>query len=89
MTKQLPTRKELCELPNDAMLSPEEATLLMGLKSPVTLARYRRNGDGPTYTRVGGFKVRYSKADVLDWLKSRRFRDRGHELDEAAKRAAA
>jgi hypothetical protein len=81
MNKHLCTRKELLELPDDALLSAKETALLMGLKSHVTLARYRRNGDGPTYTRVGRLKLAYLKADVTDWLKTRRFRDRGHELD--------
>jgi hypothetical protein len=55
----------------------------------LSLARYRRDGGGPVYTRIGKLKIGYAKQDVLDWLKSRRFRDRGHELDTAARYASA
>lgn len=36
-------------------------------KSPTTVARWRRDGTGPTYLKVGG-SVRYRPEDVETWL---------------------
>lgn len=36
-----------------------------------TLANWRSQGDGPTYTKIGG-RVMYRVADVVKWEESRR-----------------
>jgi predicted DNA-binding transcriptional regulator AlpA len=86
--KQRLTRSEVLALPADAVLSEHEVSALTNL-SVMSFRRYRLCGDGPTYLRIGKAKVGYIKSDVLDWLKARRYRDRGHEMDEAAKRQHA
>jgi hypothetical protein len=84
MEKEKLTRSEVLALPADVLLTEREAAILANLKPP-SLRRYRSRGDGPAYVRPGRAKIGYLKADVIEWLKARRFRDRGHELDEAAK----
>jgi hypothetical protein len=38
-----------------------------------TLQRWRMNGTGPTFIKVGHRTLLYRKADVDDWLTARRF----------------
>ena len=45
---------------------PETADLLR--VQPSTLERWRREGTGPTYVRLGGRVVRYRQADLDAWL---------------------
>jgi len=47
-----------------------EAEVAKMLKlSPFTLARLRKNGEGPDYVKVGG-TIRYIKETVHEWVKS-------------------
>ena len=56
-------------LDNLELLTPDE--LAAGLKmSTRTLAKWRCNGRGPLYVRLG-HGVRYRKQDVADWLKAK------------------
>ena len=53
-----------------ALLSTAEAAALLAL-SDRTLKRYRYEGSGPTFLRLGG-RVRYTRADLLEWALARR-----------------
>ena len=53
-----------------ALLSTAEAAALLAL-SARTLKRYRYEGRGPTFLRLGG-RVRYTRADLLEWALARR-----------------
>ncbi|WP_428102889.1 helix-turn-helix domain-containing protein [Candidatus Rariloculus sp.] len=67
-------------------LSPREAGDWLGL-SPRTLERYRGTGEGPVFYRFGRH-VRYRKADLNAWAKTRRrmsTRDRGNACRAAAR----
>jgi excisionase family DNA binding protein len=48
----------------------EEVGEMLGL-STQTLAKWRSEGRGPTYIKVGD-RVRYSETDVQAWLDSQR-----------------
>jgi excisionase family DNA binding protein len=50
-------------------LTPKEAAALLALH-PDTLRRYRREGGGPPFTRIGRV-VRYSLAAVEAWMAQR------------------
>lgn len=55
------------------LMTPEETAIFLGL-SKSTLAKWRMTGlDGPRFLKLGT-KVSYDKADVLDWVNSRRRR---------------
>ena len=51
-------------------LSTREAAELLTLSSR-TLDRYRVHGGGPAFVRLGG-RVRYTRADLLEWALARR-----------------
>ena len=55
----------------NGLVDTNEATMRMGLKNPKTLANWRRHEFGPAYHRVGRF-IRYSVADIEEWLRNRR-----------------
>ncbi|HEY9869842.1 MAG TPA: helix-turn-helix domain-containing protein [Candidatus Obscuribacterales bacterium] len=63
-----PTPKFLDDDERPTMRTPEAAEFL-GLKS-TTLEHLRLRGDGPRFYKVGKL-VRYAKADLDAWLKSR------------------
>jgi predicted DNA-binding transcriptional regulator AlpA len=52
------------------LLTPKEAAALWRV-SDSFLAKARMRGDGPPYTKVGR-SVRYSEADLLSWMKTRK-----------------
>ncbi len=53
-----------------ALLSTAEAAALLAL-SASTLKRYRAEGRGPPFLRLGG-RVRYTRADLLNWALAHR-----------------
>ncbi|PWB90675.1 excisionase [Methylocystis sp. MitZ-2018] len=52
-----------------SLLTPNEVSALLRV-SPQTLAKWRVDGEGPTFLKVG-FRVFYDAAVVADWLASR------------------
>jgi predicted DNA-binding transcriptional regulator AlpA len=55
---------------NERLLTPKEAAHLLRV-SLSWLAKSRMRGDGPPYIRIGR-SIRYSEADLIQWMKSRR-----------------
>ncbi|MCF8879653.1 helix-turn-helix domain-containing protein [Hyphobacterium sp. SN044] len=53
------------------LLSPKAAAAYLGL-APSTLAKWRVDGTGPTYLKLGS-AVRYKLDDLSDWLDSRSY----------------
>jgi excisionase family DNA binding protein len=53
--------------------------------TPRTTLRWRRDGVGPAYTRVGPRRLLYPRANVNSWLARRTF---PHRAAEAAQNAA-
>ena len=51
------------------LLDTKSAALFLGL-SKKTLEAYRLRGGGPAYYKAG--RIRYSEADLIAWLESRR-----------------
>lgn len=64
---------ELCALPDDALVTAQEASAFLRLTYG-TLAWYRCQGGGPKFTRVRPKLIRYSLGDL---------REQGTELAEA------
>jgi predicted DNA-binding transcriptional regulator AlpA len=65
------------------LLSNNEAAACLGIK-PQTLRRWRWEGTGPSYVRLGNSvksKTAYRPADLEAWLKSRTF---AHTAEESA-----
>lgn len=61
-------------LPMSSTLSTQEASKYLGIR-PNTLARWRSDGKGPAYLKLGEGKqgaVRYLKEDLDIWLAQRR-----------------
>ena len=54
------------------ILNTREAAHYVRLSKP-TMERFRLSGEGAHYIKLGG-AVRYRKADLDDWLESRRVR---------------
>lgn len=51
---------------SDTLLDPRQAAEMIGV-SPASLARWRVQGDGPPYLKLGG-SVRYRLSSVEQWL---------------------
>jgi predicted DNA-binding transcriptional regulator AlpA len=56
---------------------------------PRTTLRWRSDGDGPRYVRVGPRRIAYRRADVDAWLAARTFAHRAEEVTAPATRAPA
>lgn len=56
----------------DVLLTPEQAEAETGY-SKRTLANKRCDGTGPPFFRMGRL-IRYSKLDIHEWMRSRRYR---------------
>jgi excisionase family DNA binding protein len=56
----------------DEYLTDEQLAHLLGVTTRTTL-RWRRDGGGPAYVRVGLRHVRYRREDVDAWAASRTF----------------
>lgn len=50
------------------LLSPEALAAQLGIRA-VTLAKWRTQGRGPAFVKVGG-RVRYPEASVARWLRA-------------------
>lgn len=50
------------------LLTPGETAELLRV-SESTLKRWRREGKGPTYTRLDAGSIRYHRADLEAWLR--------------------
>jgi hypothetical protein len=72
---------ELHALPDDSLLTPKEAAALLRLKYG-TLAWYRCEGGGPTFTRLGPKLIRYRLGDL------RAYASKNHPMGEGVRRAA-
>lgn len=71
---------ELHSLPDDALLTADEAAQFLRLKY-TTLAWYRCQGVGPKFSRVGPKLIRYRLGDLRDYAS-------GHAMGEGVQRAA-
>jgi len=50
-------------------ISTPKAAVIIGV-TPKTLYRWRKIGYGPNWYKIGGI-VRYSMADIVDWIHNR------------------
>ena len=77
--------RDLSEIPRMAasteeeFLTPKEAAKFLKMSTSF-LAKKRMHGSGPTYSEAGR-AIRYSKAALLCWLKSRERQSTKDELD--------
>lgn len=72
---------ELHALPDDALVTAQEAAAFLRLKYH-TLAWYRCNGGGPKYTRIGPKLIRYRMGDLRDYA-------RGQPMSEGMRKVGA
>lgn len=71
---------ELHALPDEALLTAQEASAFLRLKYS-TLSWYRCNGGGPAFVRVGPKLIRYRLGDLREYMK-------GQPMGEGVQRAA-
>ncbi|MDX1370144.1 helix-turn-helix domain-containing protein [Pseudomonas sp.] len=71
---------ELHALPDDSLLTAQEAAAFLRLKYG-TLAWYRCQGGGPAFVRIGPKLIRYRMGDLRDYAK-------GQPMGEGVQRAA-
>ena len=57
-------------MPDTNLLKPHDAAAILEC-TDATLRRWRRNGHGPTFLKIGR-KVRYKHDDVLAWIDDQR-----------------
>ena len=72
---------KLHQLPDDALLTAQEAAEVLRLKY-TTLAWYRCNGGGPAFVRVGPKVIRYRMGDLREYAK-------GQPMGEGVRKVAA
>lgn len=66
----------------DDLLSPNEAARILGV-TEAALSRFRYEGRGPAFVRVGKL-VRYSREDLMAWIKGQTVRhEQGSALELA------
>ena len=53
---------------NEKLLTPDQAGTLLQIK-PATLARWRWEGCGPRYVKIGG-RVRYAENDIAAFIEA-------------------
>jgi predicted DNA-binding transcriptional regulator AlpA len=53
-----------------SLLTEAEAANMLKIKTR-TLSKMRREGNGPTFLRIGG-SIRYETKDVLEWVYSQK-----------------
>lgn len=54
-----------------SLLSTDDAAAYLGLH-PQTLWRFRADGKGPAYYRLGPGKIVYDRSDLYNWLERQR-----------------
>jgi len=54
------------------LLSEHEAAARLGV-APRSLPRWRTEGQGPAYVRVGPRRIAYDKAEPIRWVEGRRY----------------
>ena len=57
---------------NEHLMREQDAASFLGY-SPRSLQRFRVEGSGPIYRRLGKRRVMYCRADLLAWTDSRQF----------------
>lgn len=72
---------ELHALPDDALVTAQEAAAFLRLKYH-TLAWYRCQGGGPNFTRIGPKLIRYRMGDLRDYA-------RGQPMSEGMRKVGA
>jgi predicted DNA-binding transcriptional regulator AlpA len=55
------------------LLTTEDVARILGVTTR-TLARYRAEGTGPRWSRIGGALVRYDERDLLEYVAERRLK---------------
>jgi predicted DNA-binding transcriptional regulator AlpA len=63
-------------------LTPTELSSRIGI-AVQTLARWRCEGKGPVFTKIGGKKVLYRASEVDRWLEDKDFESTGHRIEPA------
>lgn len=72
---------ELHALPDDALVTAQEAAAFLRLKYN-TMSWYRCNGGGPMFTRIGPKLIRYRMGDLREYAK-------GHPMSEGMRKVGA
>jgi predicted DNA-binding transcriptional regulator AlpA len=66
---ELPPRKSLGTLPSE-VVRPAEAALVLSVSLSL-LKKWRAEGVGPRFVRLGGRAIGYRQADLSDWIAAR------------------
>jgi predicted DNA-binding transcriptional regulator AlpA len=53
-----------------------------------TLARWRREGGGPPYARIGGRRLAYAISDIDNWISANTHASRAQELSRKGSKSA-
>lgn len=61
------------------LILPPEVSRILGVPER-TLERWRRDGGGPNFCRLGGRRVAYPEQDLHRWISDRTFASRAAEL---------
>ena len=64
-----PPRKSLSTLPSE-VVRPAEAALVLSVSLSL-LKKWRAEGAGPRFVRLGGRAIGYRRADLSDWIAAR------------------
>jgi predicted DNA-binding transcriptional regulator AlpA len=63
---------------NAEFMTEQQLCEMIGVH-PRTPKRWRRDGDGPAYSRLGARMIRYRIQDVNEWIAARSFAHRAAE----------
>jgi predicted DNA-binding transcriptional regulator AlpA len=71
----------------EEFLSDRQLAEMLGVTTRTTL-RWRRDGGGPKYVRVGARRILYARSDILAWTASKAFASLAAEAKAGQGRAA-
>ena len=80
------THGNITELDPDELLTPPEASRLLGL-SEYFLEKRRRENNGPAYIRISSRCIRYRRADLIVWIENNRLTCMGNLEGSKSERA--
>lgn len=69
----------------DKLHTDDSAGETLGIKTP-TLRKWRREGIGPPWIRLGGRLIGYLESDLKKWLVQNRYTSNADELSAKSKR---
>jgi predicted DNA-binding transcriptional regulator AlpA len=79
----------MSEIPDaDVYLTDQQVCGLLHV-GPRTTCRWRKDGDGPAYVRIGKHRILYRRSVIDQWMAQREYKHRAQEATKCVSRGDA